>query len=160
MPADITATLAILVGGVDASTFEDRGDQYQVFLRAAERFRNDPSALSLIAVPSRSLGQVPLSDVIKVRAGKAISKITRQSRERAVTITMNNSPGFSESDIVAELEKTIKALQHAAGLHGRARSGAARRSPSSSRRSCSRSAWRSSSCTWCSRRSSSPGCTR
>jgi HAE1 family hydrophobic/amphiphilic exporter-1 len=44
-PADITSTLAILVGGVEASTFEDRGDQYPVFLRAAERFRIDPSAL-------------------------------------------------------------------------------------------------------------------
>jgi hydrophobic/amphiphilic exporter-1 (mainly G- bacteria), HAE1 family len=108
--SDITATLAVLVGGVEASTFEDRGDQYPVFLRAAERFRNDPSALSLISVPSRSLGQVPLTDVIKIGAGKAISKITRQSRERAVTITMNNSPGFSESVIVAELEKTIKKL--------------------------------------------------
>ena len=31
-----------LIGGVEASTFEDRGDQYPVFLRAAERFRNDP----------------------------------------------------------------------------------------------------------------------
>jgi multidrug efflux pump subunit AcrB len=106
---DITATLAVLVGGVDASTFEDRGDQYQVFLRAAERFRNDPSALSLITVPSRTLGQVPLSDVVRVGVSESISKITRQSRERAVTITMNNSPGFSESAI-AELDKQIKAL--------------------------------------------------
>ncbi len=114
-PSDITATLGVLIGGVEASTFEDRGDQYPVFLRAAERFRNDPSALSLISVPSRSLGQVPLSDVIKVGAGKAISKITRQSRERAVTITMNNSPGYSESAIVAELEKAIKALDMPAG---------------------------------------------
>jgi HAE1 family hydrophobic/amphiphilic exporter-1 len=107
-PADITATLAVLVGGVEASTFEDRGDQYPVFLRAAERFRNDPSALSLISVPSRTLGQVPLSDVVKQGRGTAISKITRQSRERAVTITMNNKPGFSESAIVAELLKAIK----------------------------------------------------
>jgi HAE1 family hydrophobic/amphiphilic exporter-1 len=114
-PADITSTLAVLVGGVEASTFEDRGDQYPVFLRATERFRNDPSALSLIRVPSRSLGQVPLSDVIKVGAGKAISKITRQGRERAVTITMNNSPGFSEGAIVAELEKAIEALDMPAG---------------------------------------------
>jgi hydrophobe/amphiphile efflux-1 (HAE1) family protein len=114
-PADITNTLAVLIGGVEASTFEDRGDQYAVFLRAAERFRNDPSALSLIAVPSRSLGQVPLSDVIKVGAGKAISKITRQSRERAVTITMNNSPGYSESAIVAELQKAIAGLNMPAG---------------------------------------------
>lgn len=109
-PADITSTLAILIGGVDVSTFEDRGDQYQVFLRAAERFRSDPSALGLISVPSRTLGQVPLTDVIKTRAGKAISKITRQSRERAVTITMNNAPGFSESAISSELQKQIKAL--------------------------------------------------
>jgi hydrophobe/amphiphile efflux-1 (HAE1) family protein len=109
-PADITAALSILIGGVDASTFEDRGDQYQVFVRAAERYRNDPSALALIKVPSRALGQVPLSDVVKVGASKSTSKITRQSRERAVTITMNNSPGFSESAIVAELTKTIKSL--------------------------------------------------
>jgi hydrophobic/amphiphilic exporter-1 (mainly G- bacteria), HAE1 family len=109
-PGDITATLAVLIGGVEASTFEDRGDQYPVFLRAAERFRNDPSSLWLISVPSRTLGQVPLADVIKLGTGTAISKITRQSRERAITITMNNAPGYSESAIVAELQKAFKAL--------------------------------------------------
>src|SRR5262249_49630488 len=107
---DITNTLAVLVGGVPASTFEDRGDQYVVFLRAAERFRDDPSGISLIAVPSHTLGQVPLADVVTAEPGKAISKITRQSRERAVTITMNVSPGFAESDIVKSMEKTLKEL--------------------------------------------------
>ncbi|MDB4957759.1 MAG: Acriflavin resistance protein, partial [Myxococcales bacterium] len=116
-PQDITMTLSVLIGGTSASTFEEKGDQYAVFLRAAERFRNDPSALSLIAVPSRSLGQVPLSDVIRVGAGRAISKITRQSRERAVTITMNVSPGFNESDIVKSLETTIKDLDMPAGYN-------------------------------------------
>jgi hydrophobic/amphiphilic exporter-1 (mainly G- bacteria), HAE1 family len=114
-PADVTATLAVLVGGVQASTFEDRGDQYAVFLRAAEQFRNDPQALTLISVPSRTLGVVPLFDVIERHRGTAISKITRQSRERAVTITMNNSPGYSESAIVTELEKAIKELNMPAG---------------------------------------------
>ena len=110
-PADITATLAVLIGGVEASTFEDRGDQYPVFLRAAERFRNDPQALELIAVPSHTLGQVPLSDVIRTGKGTAVSKITRQSRERAVTITMNVAPGFSESAIVAQMVKAVDGLQ-------------------------------------------------
>ncbi len=105
---DITMTLAVLVGGSEASTFEDRGDQYPVFLRAAERFRDDPSALSLIYVPSRTLGQVPLTDVIRVGTGIATSRVTRQSRERAVTITMNVSPGHSESEIVAAMEKVMK----------------------------------------------------
>nr|MBA3502777.1 efflux RND transporter permease subunit [Deltaproteobacteria bacterium] len=116
-PQVITATLAVLIGGVEASTFEDRGDQYPVFLRAAERFRDDPSALALIAVPSTSLGQVPLSDVISIGSGLATSKITRQSRERAVTITMNVSPGFSESAVVSALEKTLEGLDMPAGYH-------------------------------------------
>ncbi|MGN6106724.1 MAG: efflux RND transporter permease subunit, partial [Kofleriaceae bacterium] len=109
-PQAITGTLAVLVGGVEASTFEDRGDQYPVFLRAAERFRTDPQALQLIAVPSRTLGQVPLSDVVKVGEGVATSKITRQSRERAVTITMNVAPGFSESTIAGEMVKAVQSL--------------------------------------------------
>ncbi|HEU4612715.1 MAG TPA: efflux RND transporter permease subunit, partial [Kofleriaceae bacterium] len=114
-PQAITATLNVLVGGVEASTFEDRGDEYPVFLRAAERFRNDPRALQLIGVPSSTLGTVPLADVIQRSTGKTISKITRQSRERAVTITMNVSPGFSESALVAEFEKGLKELDLPAG---------------------------------------------
>jgi multidrug efflux pump subunit AcrB len=109
-PNDVTATLAVLIGGMEASTFEEGGDQYPVFLRAAARFRNDPSALSLISVPSRTLGQVPLSDVIKIGAGKGKSKITRMSRERAITITCNVSPGVSQSDVVAGVVKTLKGL--------------------------------------------------
>ncbi len=110
-PADITATLAVLIGGVEASTFEYLGDQYPVFLRAAERFRDDPSALSLIAVPSHTLGQVPLSDVVReIPGGKATSKITRQSREHAVQLMMNVAPGFSQSDVTTSLLKTLDDL--------------------------------------------------
>jgi multidrug efflux pump subunit AcrB len=109
-PADITNTLAVLVGGVEASQFEDKGDQYVVWLRAAQQFRDDPGSLELIQVPSRTLGQVPLSDVIRVRPGTAISKITRQARERAVTLTMNVAPGFSQSSVASAMEKTMKNL--------------------------------------------------
>ena len=109
-PADIANTLAVLVGGAEASTFEDRGDQYAVFMRAAERYRNDPAGLRLLTVPSRTVGQVRLFDVIQLGSGKATSKISRQSRERAVFITMNNSPGFSEQTLVDEVEKAMKSL--------------------------------------------------
>ena len=101
----------MLIGGVEASTFEDRGDQYPVFLRAAEHYRDDPAALSLISVPSRTLGQVPLSDVITLGTATAVSKITRQSRERAVIITMNVAPGYPESAVVAALTRSIGELQ-------------------------------------------------
>ena len=109
-PQDITMALGVLVGGVDASTFEDRGDQYPVYVRAAERFRNDPSSLGLIAVPSRTLGQVPLSDVIQLGAGKGTSKINRMSRERAVTITCNVSPGADQSGVSNGVDRVLHSL--------------------------------------------------
>jgi hydrophobic/amphiphilic exporter-1 (mainly G- bacteria), HAE1 family len=114
-PQTITGTLALLIGGAEVSAFESEGDQFAVQLRAAERFRTDPGALALLAVPSATLVQVPLTDVIKIGTGEATSKITRQSRQRAVTITMNVAPGFNEQAIVQELEKTIKALDMAPG---------------------------------------------
>ena len=114
-PADITLTLSILVGGMDASTFEDRGDQYPVRLRAGERFRNDPSALALIAVPSHTLGQVPLADVIKLGAGKGTSKISRNSRERSVSITCNVSVGFDQTAVGGEVAKILTNLNMPAG---------------------------------------------
>ncbi len=116
-PQAITATLGILIGGSETSNFEDRGDQYPVYLRAAERFRNDPEALSLIAVPSSTLGQVPLSDVITVGEGKATSKITRTARERAITLSMNVKPGFSQQAIVDALSKTVRELDMPNGYH-------------------------------------------
>lgn len=109
-PSDITNTLAVMVGGIETSQFEDKGDQYVVWLRAAKQFRDDPAALQLIQVPSKTLGQVPLSDVIRVKPGTAISKITRQARERAVTLTMNVAPGFSQSAVVNAMESTMKKL--------------------------------------------------
>ena len=114
-PQDITNTLAVLIGGLDVSTFEDKGDQYQVHLRAAAQFRDDPRALSLISVPSHTNGQVPLTDVIRVEPSQAISKITRQSRERAVTITMNVAPGYSQSAVVDALKTSISNLHLPAG---------------------------------------------
>ncbi|MCX5742759.1 MAG: efflux RND transporter permease subunit, partial [Proteobacteria bacterium] len=114
-PQDITNTLAVLVGGATASTFESRGDQYAVFLRAAERFRDDPKSLSLIAVPSRTLGQVPLSDVISYKSTLATSKITRTSRERSVTISCNVSPGFDESAVADGVEQVLKELDMPGG---------------------------------------------
>jgi hydrophobic/amphiphilic exporter-1 (mainly G- bacteria), HAE1 family len=114
-PADITQTLAVLIGGVEASTFEDRGDQYTVLVRAAEAFRTDPRALSQIDVPSKTLGRVPLTDVITLGKGKAVSKITRQSRARAVIITMNVAPGHPQSEVTQALDQAVAELHMAPG---------------------------------------------
>jgi hydrophobic/amphiphilic exporter-1 (mainly G- bacteria), HAE1 family len=112
---DVASTLPILIGGAQAATFEDKGEQYRVFMRADERFRDDPAALGLLSVPSRTSGQVPLIDVMEPSSGPSASQITRMSRERAVTITCNIKPGFAESDVMASITKILKDLDMPAG---------------------------------------------
>ncbi len=116
-PGELASTLRLLVGGADTSKYEEDGEQYDVFVRAAERFRDDPSALSLLTVPSRTLGQVPLSDVVTLDEGVGPSQINRLSRTRQVTVSANLEPGASQGNVVAALERIIADLDLAPGYH-------------------------------------------
>ncbi|MBK7073109.1 MAG: efflux RND transporter permease subunit [Myxococcales bacterium] len=126
-PGDLTSTLGVLMGGVEAPGDEELGSRYVVMVRANERFRTDPSLLGLITVPSRNpaLGLVPLTDVVTQAAGTGPSQITRTARAKSITIIANVAPGYAEGDIVAELDKTIKGLNlppgYTAGPFGRSK---------------------------------------
>lgn len=39
--SDVVGSLPLLIGGAQVANFEDAGEQYSVFLRAEERFRDD-----------------------------------------------------------------------------------------------------------------------
>ncbi len=110
-PGSVTATLGLLMGGVEATTYEERGEQYTIYLRASPRFRHDPSLLGLITVPSTVVGQVPLSDLVRTEDGAGPSQITRTARNRSITITCNVAPGFAEGEISAALEKALASQQ-------------------------------------------------
>lgn len=116
-PADITSSLALMMGGLEGSTYEERGSQYSVFLRASERFRWDPSLLGIITVPSRTLGQVPLSDVVTAKDGTGPSVVNRTYRAKSIVITMNVAPGHSQGTISAALEQAIAEQKLPPGYH-------------------------------------------
>jgi HAE1 family hydrophobic/amphiphilic exporter-1 len=104
---DVAQTLRLLIGGVETTTFEEKGDQYDVFLRASERYRTDPTALGVLTVPSSTLGIVPLSDVVTIDQTKGPSQINRVARSRQVTVMCNIAPGYSQQDVMEQVEKAI-----------------------------------------------------
>ncbi|PRQ05506.1 efflux RND transporter permease subunit [Enhygromyxa salina] len=109
-PGDISTSLSLLIGGADVSKYLDAGDQYDVFVRAADHVRLDQDLLSLLTVPSQTLGQVPLSDVVKVEHGLGPATINRLSRERQITVGGNLAPGADQGSIVAAFEQIIADL--------------------------------------------------
>jgi hydrophobe/amphiphile efflux-1 (HAE1) family protein len=107
-PSDIAAALRLLVEGDQVSTYEERGEEYEIRVRADRRFRADEQGLSLLTVPSSRLGFVPLSDVVQLRPGTGPSRIDRLNRERQVTIMANAAPGVGDGTVAEAIRKTIE----------------------------------------------------
>ena len=106
---DVANTLRLLVEGVQVSTYEERGEQYEVHVRAEPEYRADKEGLRLLTVPSSRLGFVPLSDVVQLKNGAGPSVINRLNRQRQVAISGNPAPGAGEGAIGDQLKKIMEA---------------------------------------------------
>ncbi|MBI2393417.1 MAG: efflux RND transporter permease subunit [Deltaproteobacteria bacterium] len=122
---DVASALRLLVGGMKVSTYEERGEQYEVHARALERFRADVEGLSTMTVPSSRLGAVPLLDVVHLGQGEGPSQIDRLNRRRQITVFANVTPGVGESSVTDALSAEVKAMgmpaDYTAGPIGRSR---------------------------------------
>jgi hydrophobe/amphiphile efflux-1 (HAE1) family protein len=107
-PSDIAVALRLLVEGDQVSTYEERGEEYEIRVRADRRFRAHEQGLRLLTVPSTRLGLVPLSDVVQLRPGTGPSRIDRLNRERQVTIMANAAPGVGDGAVAEDIRKTIE----------------------------------------------------
>lgn len=108
--SDIANTLRLLIGGLKVSTYQERGEEYDVRARADARYRADAEGLAVVTVPSALRGSVPLDAVVSMRTATGPSQVNRLGRQRQVTITSNVAPGFGESDIQAAIEQGVKDL--------------------------------------------------
>lgn len=122
--ADISTTLRLLVGGVDVSTFDDNGEQYDIHLQAEETYRNNREILNLLTVPSTRAGPVAVTNLLTLEETDSPSQINRLNRRRQVTITANNAMGVGETEILEGIDSAVKRL----GLPADYQSGSAGRS--------------------------------
>jgi len=107
---NIATTLQMLVAGVDASTFPEQGEEFEIRIRALEQYRADKASLSLMTVPSSKFGTVPLSSVVKWDEGMGPSRVNRHGRERQITLLGNPAPGFGDNDVSGIMQKTFDEL--------------------------------------------------
>ena len=120
-PQQVAQALNYLVGDNEVTNFQQGGEQYEVHVRAAERFRDGENGISLLTVPANpNLGpgnfaragdpnSVPISQVVSFQHDTGPATIQRLNRQREVTITANMLPGGSAQDVIAGLDKAFKA---------------------------------------------------
>ncbi|MGI8787977.1 MAG: efflux RND transporter permease subunit [Pyrinomonadaceae bacterium] len=107
---DVSQALNTLVAGTEATTFNEGTDQYEVRVRAENKYRTDVEGLKRLIVPSSKVGFVSLDRVVKVSQGTGPSGIDRLNRQRQVTLLANTKPGGSATNITSAIDSYIKQL--------------------------------------------------
>jgi HAE1 family hydrophobic/amphiphilic exporter-1 len=87
--ADVASTLRVLVGGEKVGFYREEGEQYDVRLRLAERFRRDASTLTDVTVPAASGQLVRLGNLARLVPGMSPAQIDRYAQERQITVVSN-----------------------------------------------------------------------
>ncbi|MFN2502399.1 MAG: efflux RND transporter permease subunit [Pyrinomonadaceae bacterium] len=102
---DVAQALNILSAGQITSTFSQYSKQYDVVVRAEEKYRRDRENFKYFTVQSSNGGTVDLDRVVKINEGTSPSSIQRLNRLRQVTVSAGLPPNASESDAVAKMQQ-------------------------------------------------------
>jgi multidrug efflux pump len=94
----IAMTFRNALYGFDAGTLKDGEEEYDIFIRMAEPYRNDVSTLMNQKVMIND-NKIPISAVADYEYSNTYDKITRVDNKRTVTISSNVVEGFNANEI-------------------------------------------------------------
>jgi multidrug efflux pump subunit AcrB len=101
----VAETINALVGGVRAGKYSTGGRRVDVRLRLLAEQRSRPEDFARLRVRTAAGTLVPLSTVVSWTERPALQAITRNNRERAITVFANVAPGASQQQALAQVEE-------------------------------------------------------
>jgi HAE1 family hydrophobic/amphiphilic exporter-1 len=108
--ADIADTLQTFVGGEPISKYKEEDEEYDVWLRAVKKKRNDPQAVMNLTVPGKDGQLVRIANLVELREDLGPSEIDRYNRQRKVTIVANLLPTLPLGEAVEKIQGFIAEL--------------------------------------------------
>jgi HAE1 family hydrophobic/amphiphilic exporter-1 len=109
-PADVATALRYFVGGDEVTNYNERGEQYDVFLRAQEQYRKGVQSIGTLTVASSKIGAVPLDQLVTFVHGTGPAEIEHFKGLPKVTLSSNLQPGYSQAEVMAQLKKIVADL--------------------------------------------------
>ena len=98
-------TVGVLVGGQKIGRFKDNGRRYDVRARLLQSGRSRLEDIGDLYIRAKDKKLVRISDVARIELRPSLQSITRQDRERAVTMMANPEPHHSQDDCIKMIEK-------------------------------------------------------
>ncbi len=102
----IASTVNTLVGGKEVTTFQEGGEQYEVWVRLKQSDRDEAKDLEKIMVRSSNGKLIDIANVIDYERLEGPSQINRLDRRREVEITANLQ-GLPLGNAVAKVQELV-----------------------------------------------------
>ncbi len=103
--SDISETLEIMLGGKTETTFVDRGEEYDVYLRGDENNFNNATDLSQIYMRTASGELVTLDAVTRIEEIASSIRLSHYNKKKAITVTANLVAGYTLGDALDFLDQ-------------------------------------------------------
>ena len=94
------------VYGYEASKFKDGEDEYDIFIRLDEQYRNDVSTLMNQKLMSEG-NKIPISSVADFEYSTTYDKISRIDNKRVITISSNVVEGYNANQINERIRQVL-----------------------------------------------------
>ncbi len=105
--SDIAQTVRIAVNGLEASTFRDGEDEYDIVVRLREEDRDDLDKLRDLTVNQMGR-QIPLVSVADFEEGIGPGRITRLDLMRTAIVEADAGPGFSGPQVLMQVQDYLE----------------------------------------------------
>jgi multidrug efflux pump len=106
---DIGRTLETMLGQRRATTFIDRGEEYDVILEGERSDYRSPTSIETIYVRSNtSQLLIPLSNLVTIDEQATAGNLNRFNRMRSITIEANLAAGYSLGEALSYLENIVR----------------------------------------------------
>ncbi|MGC9353788.1 MAG: efflux RND transporter permease subunit, partial [Mariniphaga sp.] len=107
---DIALAFRYALYGYDAGDFKDGEDEYEIFIRLAEEYRNDVSTLMNQKVKTEGK-EIPISAVADFEYSTTYDKISRIDNKRTITISSNVVEGYNANEINQRIRRLLSNYQ-------------------------------------------------
>lgn len=105
--ASIARTVRAAINGIEASTYRDGENEYDIIVRLREENRTSLESLRNLTIMHEGQ-QIPLTAVADLEVSASLGSITRLNVQRVATISADAAPGFNGNQVLAQVQQTLQ----------------------------------------------------
>lgn len=109
--AEVSETLEVMLGGRSETTFVERGEEYDVYLRGDENSFNSMADLSQIYMRSGNGELITLDSITHIEEVASAHKLSHNNKQKSITLKANLGEGYTLGEALDFLDaKAIEIL--------------------------------------------------